>query len=171
MSKTTAEPLTAPSNPRFPVMPANSHTMGHLRSSSLVINHRNMYQPRSDPSIDEWEAALIGKYLVKASAADTTSPEDSDETVPADSVRGILMRCIIQSNGALWQLPSHIIIRVEQIVRDNVRLPDTVSYRYTTDWFRHDRCSNPPNFLRALDIIRERIIVLSVLGGNLHTNM
>lgn len=120
MTETTAEAHKAPSNSRWPVMPADSNMLGQFYSP--LLNHRNRFQPRNGPPIDEWEAALIGKYLVKASAADTTGPEDSEGTVPADSVRGVLMSCVSKNAGAFGQLPPHIIRKIEQIVRDNVRL-------------------------------------------------
>lgn len=144
---------------RWPVMPLSRDMLSmpsHPRPSG-----RERCRPANGPSIDDWEAAMLGRQLVKKSAAYTMSQSKTDDFPSVASVRGVLLFCIYHADGALARIPTEIVQNIEQILHDTVcssfidRASSTLSHMVSlangSCSFRH---SNAPIFPRVRGTFR-----------------
>jgi hypothetical protein len=77
--------------------------------------------PEGGPSIQEWETALIGRYRSLNYAADPIDPRIPLSVVPENSVRGVLLGCVENSEGALGRVPVDVVLEIERVLFDTVR--------------------------------------------------
>ena len=81
---------------------------------------REKHRPANGPPIDEWEAALVGRQMVRASAAYTRGQKEVGKSLSVKGVRDAMIFCVQNAEGALARLPVEIIEEIEQILHDSV---------------------------------------------------
>jgi hypothetical protein len=102
---------------RFPKMPAPEDMLSRFGSPRPSNRKRN--RPRNGPPIDDWEAAVIGRRIIKEDAAYTR--DQGEVATSTQSLRGALTFCVQNASGALSRLPPEIIRRIEMIIHNTVR--------------------------------------------------
>ena len=94
---------------RWPVMPAPNNMLP--MPSQPRPSDREHFRPRNGPPIEEWEAALIGRQLIKEDAADMVSDK---------SLHATLKICSQKAHGALGRLPIEVILLIEHLIHSSV---------------------------------------------------
>lgn len=94
---------------RWPVMPAPNNMLP--MPSQPRPSGREHFRPRNGPPIEEWEAALIGRQLIK---------EDTADMVSDKSLHATLKICSQKAHGALSRLPIEVILSIEHLLHSSV---------------------------------------------------
>lgn len=119
MSTSPQKPRVKRVDDRWPVMPNDKDTIDQPTKPHRP-SAREKNRPVNGPAIDEWEAALVGRQMIKPNAAYTISHHEADEFPSVASVRGALLFCINHADGALARIPVEIVRRIEQILHETV---------------------------------------------------
>ena len=120
MSKALPNPAAVRQDKRFPVMPPRKDMIA--MSANPRPSGRERHRPGNGPPIDDWEAVLIGRQLIKEDAAFTRGQNEEEGALSVKGVRGVLTFCIANVEGALARVPLEIVKKIEQVLHDNVRL-------------------------------------------------
>ena len=120
MSEALPKPVASRRDERFPVMPAHKDMLPQPKDPRPSARERN--RPVNGPSIDEWEAALVGRLRIKEEAAYTRGSEE-EKSLSVKGVRGVLLFCVKNAEGALSRIPVEVVEMIEQILHDTVCPP------------------------------------------------
>ena len=107
MSEPVVGRIAAPLDSRFPSMPEEMLPM----PTQPRPTHRTKYQPVNGPPIEDWETALLGRQLIKEEAAYTRG-QDGENSGSVKGVRGALMFCVRNAEGALRRVPVEIVGKI-----------------------------------------------------------